>query len=239
MTDMVAYEYYSSKDNPFLPNPKRNQTVDRINRVLNNMFIDENSVNTVSADLSHDEEINPIYSASNNYRLDVSVIDRDIPQSRFDKNRSRAGLKAYKVIDKNDPTKYKRYVDARGFVNPVNDWQTSYVAVPLVYCGKDANRSLDPFEYNNDDNMRDYAPLYPPQWDIVRRNYPEFRTIVDSMIADRFSKYVYKKMFYSDANSCWLRCDTSRIRELVEHITDLFYKDYVVKPLEEAKKKKK
>lgn len=226
MAGMASYEYYSSSDSPFFKNPKNSPVVNKLNTVISNMVVDNNS---------NDRDTDLTIVAPNNYRLDISAIDKNIPQEKYEANKSCYGLRTYTIIDKNSPTQNKRSIDKRGFVNPVNDWQTSYVAVPLVYTGKELSRKLDPFAYDSQLSANNYSPLYPPQWDIVRRNYPEYRAIVDSVITDRFASYIHNKMYYSDINSCWIKCDTARVRELVESITDRFYESYILKPLKEEK----
>lgn len=211
---LIEYEYFSMYDVATFANPKKIPVVDKLNEIINNMIVSDNSDDRAQV---------LIYGAPNNYRLDISAIGKNIPEDDYEDKRSCSGLKVYTIIDKNDPSKYKRLVDERGFISPIDNSQTSYVSVPLVYTGKELERKIDPFAYDTELSSSNYAPLYPPQWDVIRRNYPEYRAIVEAEITKRHASYSYKKMFYSEANNCWIKSGTSRVRGLVEYITDMYY----------------
>lgn len=223
MEGAVDYEYFSLTDKPTFKNPNKSPVVDKLNGIINNMIV---------SDINDDYSSSLIYRSTNNYKLEIAALGKDYPEEKYEAKRSCSGLKVFTIIDNNDPSENKRFIDPRGFVSPIDNSQTSYVSVPLVYCGKELARRLDPFSYDEQINGSNYLPLYPPQWDIVRRNYPEYRTMVDAEITKRYASYAYKKMFYSDSNGCWMKCGTSRVRALVEFITDKYYNECVLARLQ-------
>lgn len=212
------YEYFSPADNECFNNQNNNEQLTKLNNIIKKMVVSE------------DEKFKDLfYSASNNYILDPKAIGQNISQERYESSRATCGLKVFKVIDYNTSTSCRRNVDQRGSISPIDNAQTSYVAVPLVYIGANKERrENDPFRYESEDEQSEFAWLYPPQWEVVRRNYPDFSQIIDTAITKRQAQFFGKKMYYSNSKNSWFKCDPSRLKELSEFIADKYYKDKVI-----------
>ncbi len=222
MEDMVDFEYYAPYDSECFRNPNSNETVSTLNNIIRRMIVNDN----------YDDNIDSLtFVATNNYKMDQNVLGRNVSPELYEEKKSQMGLRIYTVIDTNDPRRYYRDVDARGSISPIDNSQKSYVAIPLVYTGKDPERRLDPFNYDQKDGPDCYSLLYPPQWEVIRRNYPEYKSLIDTEITKRHASYFHNKMYYSEDKKCWVKCGVGRARDLVEHITNKYYNKYIKGPV--------
>lgn len=220
--DMVDFEYYAPYDSECFRNPNGNETVSTLNSIIRKMIVSDNCDDNIA---------NLTFVATNNYQLDKNVLGQNVSPEYYENKKSLMGLRIYTVIDTNDPERYIREKDPRGSISPIDNSQKSYVAIPLVYTGPDKQKRLDPFGYDSNLGAENFALLYPPQWEIIRRNYPEYRSIVDTEITKRHASYFHNKMYYSDEKGRWMKCGASRVRDLVEHITNKYYEKYIKEPM--------
>lgn len=218
LADMLDFEYYAPYDSEFFKNPNESETVSTLNNIVRRMIVKDNFDDNIA---------NLIFVATNNYHLDKNVLGQNVSPEYYEDQKSLMGLRIYSVIDTNDPQRYIREKDPRGSISPIDDSQNSYVAIPLVYTGPDKQKMLDPFGYDPNLDAENFSLLYPPQWEVIRRNYPEFRSIVDTEITKRHASYFHNKMYYADDKECWMKCGASRVRELIEYITNKYYNKYI------------
>ncbi len=202
--------YFSEADDVCFANPNRNVEIDKLNRILKGMQV----FNDTYAD-----EL--VYVYPNNYEIkNRSMIGKELPEDYLKEYKSNCGMKIYKVIDNNASS--ERNVYSQGFVSPLDKSLTSYVAIPIVYVGKDEEHKQHPCRYDSDIEKNEYRPLYPPQWGVVRQNYPKLAPIIEPAIVKRLAMYANDMAYYDKDDRCYYTNSASRLDDLNNYTRDQF-----------------